>query len=365
MPKKSPVLVTAHSISQRITGSFRHRGVSFAQLAASIDDNEASAGRPGGYNRSSRRRGNHVRHIVIAQPARLSCELGRHGCRQPLSSGGARSHPGRRNPPLPRQCSRGAARRPAPAHHGDTVAGPGDRRRSIPGHAAGEAAGARALLGHRLRLAKGGGEAERSPAVHDDDRRAGHSLHPRPLAPPERAAGDHHARLAGLGVRAAEGDRAADRSDRPRRPGGGRLRRRHPFDAGLRLLRQADGHGLESRPHRASLGGADEAPRVHPLRRPGRRLGLPRLQRDGAPGAGRIARHPHQLAGDGTARGGRGARRRRACAGGTLREGTRGVRLARHVLQEVPGLRRNDGHAAAGDRLRLDGLSSGACGLDV
>ena len=146
---------------------------------------------------------------------------------------------------------------------------------------------------------------------------------------------------------------------------GGCLRPRDPVDARLRLLRQAEGHGLESRPHRPRLGGADEAPRLHPLCRPGRRLGLPRLQRDGAPGAGRIARHPHQLAGDDTARRGRGARRRRACAGGTLREGTRGVRLARHVLQEVQGLRRNDGHAAADDRLRLDGLSSGACGLDV
>ena len=84
--------------------------------------------------------------------------------------------------------------------------------------------------------------------------------------------------------------------------GGGCIRRRDPVDARLRLLRQADRHGLESRPHRARLGGADEAPRLHPLRRPGRRLGLPRLQRDGAPGAGGIARHPHQLAGDGTAR---------------------------------------------------------------
>ena len=38
---------------------------------------------------------------------------------------------------------------------------------------------------------------------------------------------------------------------------------------------------------------------------------------------------------------------------------------ARHLLQEVQGLRRNDGHAAADDRLRLDGLSSRPCGLDV
>ena len=75
--------------------------------------------------------------------------------------------------------------------------------------------------------------------------------------------------------------------------------------------------------------------------------------------------HPHQPAGDGAARGRRGARRRRARAGGTLREGARGVRLARHVLQEVHGLRRDDGHAAADDRLRLDGFSGGARGLDI
>ena len=36
-----------------------------------------------------------------------------------------------------------------------------------------------------------------------------------------------------------------------------------------------------------------------------------------------------------------------------------------HVLQEVQGLRRNNGHAAADDRLLLGGLSGGACGLDV
>ena len=37
---------------------------------------------------------------------------------------------------------------------------------------------------------------------------------------------------------------------------------------------------------------------IHALRRPGRRLGLARLQRHGAPGAGGPARHPHQSAGD-------------------------------------------------------------------
>ena len=178
-------------------------------------------------------------------------------------------------------------------------------------------------------------------------------------------AADHHARLARFGDRAAEGHRAADQSDGPRRPGGGCVRRRDPVDARLRLLRQADRHGVESGAHRARLGRADAAPRLHPLCRAGRRLGLSRLQRDGAPGAGGIARHPHQPAGDGTARGGRGARRRRARACGTLREGTRGVQLARHVLKKHRAYARDHGHAAADDRLRLDGFSGGACGLDL
>ncbi len=53
---------------------------------------------------------------------------------------------------------------------------------------------------------------------------------------------------------------------------------------------------------------------------PGWRLGLSRLQRDGAPGAGRIARHSHQLAGDNTARNWSGACCRRARAGGIVRK---------------------------------------------
>ena len=209
------------------------------------------------------------------------------------------------------------------------LARPGNRRRSVARRAAGEAAGSSSATGapdYDWRKAEA--KLNALPQFMTDDRRRRHPLHPRPLAPSERAAADHHARLAGLGHRAAQDHRSADRSDRARRQRRGRVRRRHPVDAGLRLLRQADRHRLGPRPHRASLGGADEAPRLHALRRPGRRLGRARLQRDGAPGAGRIARHPHQPAGDGTARGGRGARRRRARAGGTLREGTRGVRRA-------------------------------------
>ena len=50
----------------------------------------------------------------------------------------------------------------------------------------------------------------------------------------------HHPRLAGLGPGAPEGHRPAHRSHRPRRTRGGRLRCRHPLDARLRLLGQAD-----------------------------------------------------------------------------------------------------------------------------
>ena len=183
---------------------------------------------------------------------------------------------------------------------------------------------------------------------------------------PERHAADHDAWLARLGVRAAQDRRPAHRSDRAWRKRGGRVRSRPAVDAGLRLLRQADGHRLGPRPHRANLGGADEAPRLHTLRRPGRRLGLARLERDGAPGAGRPARHPHQLAGGRAARDCRGARRRRARAGGTLREGTRGVRRAQRGRQDGEQvLRCDDGHPAADDRLRHDGLARRPRGVDA
>ena len=45
-----------------------------------------------------------------------------------------------------------------------------------------------ALLGDRLRLACLRGEAQRPPAVHHRDRRARHSLHPRPFEARGRAA---------------------------------------------------------------------------------------------------------------------------------------------------------------------------------
>ena len=76
----------------------------------------------------------------------------------------------------------------------------------------------------------------------------------------------------------------------------GRFPRGDSVDARLRVLREADEHRLGPRAHGPSLGRADEAPRLHPLRRPGRRLGCVCRRPDGLAGTCGIARHPHQHA---------------------------------------------------------------------
>src|SRR5262249_49887887 len=90
------------------------------------------------------------------------------------------------------------------------------------------------------------------------------------LAARRRAAADHHAWLARLDRRDAERDRPAQRPDRARRQRGGRVPRGHPVDARLWVLRQAGRNRLGRSPHRARLGGADEAPRLYALRGAGR-----------------------------------------------------------------------------------------------
>ena len=189
-----------------------------------------------------------------------------------------------RNPSVPGRHARRSGRRPAAARRRDALALQGARRRSVAGRAAGDDAGARPLLGDRLRLARVRGETERAAAVHDRDRRGGHPLHPREVAARGRVAADHDARLARLGHRAARGRRPAHRPDRARRTRRGRVRPRAAVPARLRLLRRADRDRLEPRPHRARLGGADAPPRLHPLRRPGRRRGRLGHRRDGPPG---------------------------------------------------------------------------------
>ena len=100
----------------------------------------------------------------------------------------------------------------------------------------------------------------------------------------------------------------------------GRLRRGDPEHARLRVLGQADRDRLGPGPHRARLGHANEAPRLHAVRRGRRRLGRGRRRRDGrrsrrprVPGAGAAgaARDPHQLPRGGSARGRPGGSDRR------------------------------------------------------
>ena len=106
------------------------------------------------------------------------------------------------------------ARRSAQAHQRDTT---GPTRKRSPMHR-------RACSSRRSRSSRAtgrrnttGASARRGstplPQVHHRDRRARHPLHPRPFEARERAAGHRHARLAGLGRRAAEDHRSAHQSD--------------------------------------------------------------------------------------------------------------------------------------------------------
>ena len=248
---------------------------------------------------------------------------------------------------------------------GDALARPGDGQRPVAGHTARESQAARRVLGHRLRLAEGGGEAEFPASVHDRDRRRRHPLHSRSLETSQCSACYHDAWLAGIGVRAAQ-DRSVRSRIRPPMAEPPRTRSTSLFPrcraTASPASRRTTGWG---RPHRANLGGADEAPRLHQLRRPWRRLGLPRLQRHGAPGADGTARHPHQFAGVVRPRSPRcspsAGRRRRDSPSRSARRSTRSARPP----SGQPVLCRDDGRAAADDRLRHDGLSRRPCGVDA
>ena len=64
----------------------------------------------------------------------------------------------------------------------------------------------------------------------------------------------------------------------------GRVQSGDSLAAWLRVLRKADHHRVGSPPYRTCLGGTDEAPRVHPVRGAGRRLGGGRHAGDGGTG---------------------------------------------------------------------------------
>ena len=82
---------------------------------------------------------------------------------------------GRRNdPPLPRRHSGRRTGRPPPTHRSVAVVRKRDSRRRVAGRDGRDDAGARALLGHRVRLAEVRDEAERAASVHHRDRRSRH-----------------------------------------------------------------------------------------------------------------------------------------------------------------------------------------------
>ena len=183
-----------------------------------------------------------------------------------------------------------------------------------------------------------------------------HFIHVRSQARGRHAA-DHDARLARLGHRAARDDRPADRPDRSRRHPRGRIPPGAAVDPRLRLLGRADRARLGRRPHRTRVGGADAPPRLHALRRPGRRRGRLRHRRDGPPSARGAARHPPQRA----HRGGRS----QGPTAGAVRAGTRGARRAHHVLDGWLRHRPGAVHPAADDRLLPAGFTRRAGGLDA
>ena len=107
-------------------------------------------------------------------------------------------------------------------------------------------------------------------------------------------------------------------------------------------------HRLGSRAHREGLRRAHEAPRLHAVRRAGRRLGRGRRRRDGRrprrPGGRRAGtagadRHPHQHGRRDPAGALHRGLRRQPGAVRSLRRGAEHVRAAAHVLCDARGVR--------------------------
>ena len=131
----------------------------------------------------------------------------------------------------------------------------------------------RGVLADEVRLAGPGTAAQSDAAVQDEHRRARHPLRPPALAGPGRHAAGADARVAWLHLRVHQGHRPADRPGSTRRAGERRLSRRRHLAAGVRLLRAARRARLQPRAHGRHHRHAHGAPRLHPLRHPGRRLG--------------------------------------------------------------------------------------------
>ena len=158
--------------------------------------------------------------------------------------------------------------------------------------------------------------------------------------------------------RAARDHRPPHRPDRARRTRRGRVPPRAAVDPRLRLLRRADRARLGPHPHRPGLARAHAAPRLHPVRRAGRRRGLPGHRRDGPPVTRRFARHPHEPAHAGA------GRRRRPERVATHQRRTCCPRPARRIPRDRHRLLRGAGNAPGDDRLRPSGFTHRPGGLD-
>ena len=208
-------------------------------------------------------------------------------------------------------------------------------------------------------------EAElNAPAeLPDRDRRAGHPLHPRPLAARGRAPADRHARLARLDHRAAEDHRAAHRSHVARRQRGGRVPPGDPLAPRPRVLRQAGHHRLGSGAHRPRLGGADAPPRIHRVRRAGRRLGRGRDADHGHPGGRRgCSASTPTCPAPPRPTSSRASRRGDPPPSGLSDEERHRVRAAARLLRAARGVRADHVDASADD-VRAGGLTHRSRGL--
>ena len=224
-------------------------------------------------------------------------------------------------------------------------------------------AGARPLLGDRLRLARVRGEAERPAALHHRDRRARHPLHPRPLPARGRAAADRHARVARLDPRAAEDHRAAHQSRR--------RTARAPADAFHLVIPSLPGHGFSAKP---TTTGWDPARTARAWVELMKRLGYTRFVAQGGDWGAAVtqtmgiqaragaARHPLQHAGHRAGRDRRGVPARRPAAIRTVGRGAARVRPAERVLRQARGLRADHVDAPA-DAVRVRGLTDRSRGV--
>ena len=264
----------------------------------------------------------------------------------------------RRHRPVPHRGPRGAARRPGREDPQSALARTGDRRgirRAVePGDAAARRPAARAALVLGLRHASRAGPPQRVAAVPHGRRRPGRALPARPLPRTRRPAAGDHPWLARLGGGVPEGDRSAHRPRRPRRRPIRRVPRGRAVAAGLRMVRQAGAARLGRSPDRRSVGAADAAPGLRPLRCPGRRLGVDGHDGDGDP-------PPHPPGGD-----------PREHADRDPRLGARGDDAGRGVGRRITRALHDLGQrillaavdATADPRLRIGGLAGRADGVD-